>query len=243
VQAGDRLLVRGRVDRRGDYRVRVQGEVIFPGTYPIARNATHLADIIRAAGGFTEFASLGSAEVFRQSVGPGEIEMERLESLRAGVPPEDSAYYYLETNLRIRKEIVNADFVNLFAHGDSTQNILLQDDDVISIPSRKKTIYVFGQVVNPGHVPFLADQDVWYYVRKAGGVTERSRPEDVKVVKSKTKQWLSPKETTVEEGDYVWVPKIPERPFGYYLGIVAQSAAVVSVAVSIVLLVIQVNKK
>jgi len=242
LQPGDRLLVRGGIDRRGDYRVAVSGEVVYPGTYPITRNSTHLVDIIRAAGGFTELASLTSAEVQRQSVAPWDIEMERLESLRGGVAPDDSSYYYLETNLRIRKEVVNADFVKLFAQGDSSQNILLQDEDLINVPPRKKTIYVFGQVVSPGHVPFSPGQDVWYYVNKAGGLTERSRRGDVKVVKAKTRQWLSPEETAVDEGDYVWIPKVPERPFGYYLGIVAQSAVVVSAAVSIVLLIIQMNK-
>lgn len=242
LQPGDRLLVRGGIDRRGDYRVAVNGEVVYPGTYPITRNSTHLADVIRAAGGFTESASLTSADVQRQSVAPSDMEMERLESLRGGVAPDDSSYYYLETNLRIRKEVVNADFVKLFAQGDSSQNILLQDEDIVNVPPRKKTIYVFGQVVSPGHVPFTPGQDVWYYVNKAGGLTERSRRGDLKVVKAKTKQWLTPDETTVEEGDYVWVPKDPEHPFGYYLGVVAQSAVVVSAAVSIVLLIIQVNK-
>jgi hypothetical protein len=37
------------------------------------------------------------------------------------------------------------------------------------------------------------------------------------------------------------VPKDYERPFGYYLGIVAQSAAIISVAISLVLLVNQLN--
>jgi hypothetical protein len=73
-------------------------------------------------------------------------------------------------------------------------------------------------------------------------VTDRAREADIKLVKAKTRQWLSPGGLMVEEGDYVWVPKVPERPFGYYLGIVAQSATVLSVAVSVVLLVIQLRK-
>ncbi|MEW6510891.1 MAG: SLBB domain-containing protein [Bacteroidota bacterium] len=242
LQPGDRLLVHGTVDLRGDYRVKVAGEVRTPGTYPITRNSTRLTSVIRAAGGFTEFASLASAEVLRQPIAPSEVALEQLESLRGGVPPDDSTYYYLETSLRLRKEAVNADFVKLFRMGDSTQNIILQDEDIINVPSLRRSIYVFGQVVNPGHVAFTPGQDVFYYIQKAGGLTDRARGGDLKVVKAKTRQWLSPSDTEVEEGDYVWVPKEPERPFGYYLGIIAQSASVVSVAVSIVLLVIQVNK-
>jgi polysaccharide export outer membrane protein len=242
LQPGDRLLVHGRLDRRGDYRVDVGGEVLYPGTYPISRNSTTLREVIRSAGGFTESASLPLAEVLRHTVAAPEIELERLESLRGGVPPDDSTYYYLETNLRIKKEVVNADFVALFRDHDSTQDVILRDGDVIDVPSTKKTVYVFGQVVNPGHIGFVAGEDIWYYIRKAGGVTDRAREGDIKLVKAKTRQWLSPGGVPVEEGDYVWVPKVPERPFGYYLNIIAQSATVLSVAVSVVLLVIQLKK-
>jgi protein involved in polysaccharide export with SLBB domain len=242
LQPGDRLLVRGVSDKRGDYRVEVVGEVFYPGTYPISRNRTTLDDVIRSAGGFTESASLQLSEVLRHTIAPPEIELERLESLRGGVPPDDSTYYYLETNLRIKKEVVNVDFARLFRDRDSTQDVILQDGDVIAVPSLKKTVYVFGQVTNPGHVGFVPGEDIWYYIRKAGGVTDRAREGDIKLVKAKTRQWLSPGGLTVEEGDYVWIPKVPERPFGYYLGIVAQSATVISVAVSIVLLVIQLKK-
>jgi polysaccharide export outer membrane protein len=242
LQPGDRLLVQGRIDKRGDYRVQVTGEVMYPGTYPISRERTSLADVIRSSGGFTESASLSLAEVLRHTVAQPEIELERLESLRGGVPPDDSAYYYLETNLRIKKEVVNVDFVKLFRDRDSTLDVFLRDGDVVVVPSIKKTVYVFGQVVNPGHVDFVPGQDVEYYIRKAGGVTDRARGGDIKLVKAKTRQWLSPGGLLVEEGDYVWVPKVPERPFGYYLNIVAQSTAIISVAVSLVLLVNQFKK-
>jgi hypothetical protein len=61
----------------------------------------------------------------------------------------------------------------------------------------------------------------------------------IRVVKGGTLQWLDPRETTVQEGDQVWVPKKQDRPFDYYLGIVGQAAAVLSVAISTVVLVLQ----
>jgi len=242
LEPGDRIVVKGRIDLREDYRVYVGGEVLFPGVYPITKNKTRLSEVIRQAGGFTEFAWLEAAELNRRSVVPGEIELERLVSLRGGATPEDSAYYLLETELRLKKEIVNVDFDRLFLHQDSTQDVIVQSEDYVLVPSRKKTIYVFGQVVTAGHVPFFVGERVDYYVRKAGGFTERARSGDLKIIKAKTRQWLSPNETTIEEGDYVWVPKEPERSFAYYMNIIGQTAAIVSAAVSIVLLVIQINK-
>jgi protein involved in polysaccharide export with SLBB domain len=242
IEPGDRLIVKGKIDLREDYRISVQGEVLHPGIYPITKNRTKLSDVIRQSGGFTEFAWLEDAELNRRSVGADEIALERLVSLRGGASQEDSAYYLLETDLRLRKEIVNVDFDGLFVHGDSTQDVIVQSDDYIYVPSRKKTIYVFGQVVTSGHVPFMPGEGVDYYIRKAGGFTDRAREGDLKIVKAKTRQWLSPKETQIEEGDYVWVPKVVERPFSYWMNIIGQTAAVVSVGVSIVLLVIQSKK-
>jgi len=242
MRPGDRVVVRSKPDFRSDYRIKVVGEVVYPGTYPITKNRTRLSEVIRYAGGFTESASLKSAELVRQSVLPTEIALERMESLRGGVSPEDSSYYYLETDLRIRKEIVNVDMEKLFVQHDTTQDVIVQSEDQVNVPSIRKTIYVFGQVVTAGHVPFISGQSVDYYIRKAGGLTERARAGDIKIVKAKTRQWLSPKEATIEEGDYVWVPKDPERPFSYYMNIIGQTASIVSVAVSIVLLVIQTSK-
>jgi hypothetical protein len=103
-------------------------------------------------------------------------------------------------------------------------------------------VYVFGQVVTNGYIPFVAGEGLEYYVKKAGGYIERARTGDVKIVKARTRQWLAPDETIIEAGDYIWVPRVIERSFGYYMGIIGQTAAIVSVAVSIVLLGIQINK-
>ncbi|MDH4070945.1 MAG: hypothetical protein OEV30_11035, partial [Ignavibacteria bacterium] len=162
---------------------------------------------------------------------------------RGGVRSEDSLYYNLETDLRLQKEIVNVDFHSLFVLQDSTHDIFLQDRDLVRVPSRQLTIYVFGQVSSPGHIPFLVDGDVDYYVRRAGGYTDRARPDDVRIVKAKTRQWLSPLETRVEEGDYVWVPKEAERSFAYYMAIIGQTASIISVALSIVLISLQIGGK
>jgi protein involved in polysaccharide export with SLBB domain len=239
---GDRIVVRRKRDLRTDRRVSVQGEVHFPGFYPIARQSTKLSEIIAAAGGFTDLAALGSSEVIRRSVDPSALQLERLESLRGGVAQEDSAYFVLETELRLRKEIVNVDFEKLFLNKDSTQDLVLRDGDYINIPALTKSVYVFGQVVSPGNIAFLPGADYRYYIQKAGGATDRAREGDVRIVKARTKQWLSPGDTEMEAGDYVWVPKDPERPFAYYLSTMSQAAAIISVAISAIVLAVQLGK-
>jgi polysaccharide biosynthesis/export protein len=242
LEPGDRIVVKAKKELREDYRVLISGEVLYPGFYPITKNQTKLSEVLRQAGGFTEFAALQSAELNRRSVQAADVAIERLLSYRGGVSIEDSSDYYLETELRLNKEIVNVDFEKLIAHHDTTQDVILQSEDYINIPSIKKTIYVFGQVVSPGHIPFVRDRGTDYYVSLAGGFTDRARKGDLKIIKGKTKQWLDPNETKIEDGDYIWVPKDPDRPFAYYMTIASQAASVLSVVIGIAVVIVQVTK-
>ncbi len=241
IQPGDRIIVRKRNDIRADYRVYVEGEVLNPGTYPITKDKTKITDIISKAGGFTGFASLKSAELSRRSIDPQEIETDRLMSFRGGITADDSLDYLQETELRLKKEIVNVDFWRLFVAGDSTENVYLQSEDVIKIPAISRTIYVFGQIVTPGHIPFKEGGDPLYYVGKAGGFTDRARSDDLRIIKSRTKQWLAEDETTVEEGDYIWVPKEPDRPFSYYMTTASQAAGILSVIIGMAAVIISLS--
>jgi protein involved in polysaccharide export with SLBB domain len=240
--AGDRVVVQEQPDVREDYKVIVGGEVKYPGTYPLSKDSTKLSTVIEWCGGFTEYASLTSAQVYRATVSREDVELEKLLSQRGSITPEDSSYYLLESELHTRHEVVNVDFKKLFVNKDSSEDVYLRNGDYISVPSIRKTIYVFGQVTNPGNVPFIPGKDYEYYIQKCSNYTDNARKGDVMIVKRSTRQWLTPGETKIEEGDYVWVPKKIERSFGYYMNIFSQTAAVITAAVSIALLAIQLKK-
>ncbi|MFH2004798.1 MAG: SLBB domain-containing protein, partial [Bacteroidota bacterium] len=97
LEPGDRLVIKSKLELREDFRVFLDGEVKYPGTYPITKNTTKLSEIINQAGGFTEYASLKMSEVYRRSVSYDEINIERIMSMRGSVSPDDSASYLIET--------------------------------------------------------------------------------------------------------------------------------------------------
>jgi protein involved in polysaccharide export with SLBB domain len=130
------------------------------------------------------------------------------------------------------------DFERLFVNGDTTQDVTLRNYDRIVIPSRQHTVYVFGQVVSPGHIPYTGGNTVAYYIDRAGGYTKHAREGDVVVIKASSRAWLDPAETHVEDGDYIWVPRETSQPFGFYLTTVAQLATVLA-SLATVILVIQ----
>ncbi|HUN66974.1 MAG TPA: SLBB domain-containing protein, partial [Bacteroidota bacterium] len=224
LQPGDRIIVQRRSDQREDFNVDVKGEVVYPGTYPITKERTKLSEVIRMAGGFTERAALGMAYVLRRTVPVESRDESHLLDLRGLPATDDSIGYGLATELRLTHEEVRTDFVRLFVKGDSAEDVVLNAEDQVIVPSKEKTVYVFGQVVSPGHIPVTEGKDVAFYIQRAGGYADHASSGGVKVIKGKTRQWMSPGDTKVEEGDYIWVPSEPNHPFSYYMTIASQAA-------------------
>jgi protein involved in polysaccharide export with SLBB domain len=242
LQPGDRIIIPEREDLREDYHVTISGEVRFPGVYPITREQTKLSSIIQKAGGLTQYASLKSSLLYRSETAPKELHIEEIIGMRGITSLDDTSNFRLENELRLRRGIVNVSFEKLLIDHDTTQDVMLHTGDYIDIPPRVITVYVYGQVVVPGRVPFVQGEKVEYYIKKAGGYTEHAHSSDVMVIKRGSRQWLLPSETEVEEGDYIWIPKNLDKPSTYYLNIIGQTASIISVAVSIVLLTIQLKK-
>ena len=151
--------------------------------------------------------------------------------------PEDSSYYLAETQLRIKGELVSVDFYKLFVEGDSSENAFVRSGDRITIPVHEGTVYVFGQVIQPGHVTFAKGEDYHYYIREAGGFTNDARNSDTKVIKAKTRAWLDPAETVIEDGDFIWVPKEVHYTFAQNASIWSQVFGIIGSVATIALLV------
>ncbi len=243
LQPGDRIIVQRKNDLREDFNVDVKGEVVYPGTYPITNDRTHLSTVIEQCGGFTDHAALSMAYVLRESVPKERRDEDLLLMLRGEPSNDDSIGFGLSAQLRTQHEEVSVDFAKLFLQHDSTQDIILRAEDQIIIPSKDKTIYVFGQVASPGHIPFVEGREVPFYIQKAGGLTDHANGGSVKVIKGKTRQWLSPGDTKLEDGDYIWVPSEPNHSFAYYMNVASQAATVISVMIGVGVLIVQVTKQ
>lgn len=243
----DRILVREKLDRRGDFKVHVRGEVRFPGMYPITRDSTLLSQVVERAGGFTEFAFLPMAELERRQVTADgaavDLGRESMWNLRMSdqlVTPEERAYYDLESGLR--RGTIAVDFVGLFELRDASKDLNLKDGDVIFIPHSQRTVYVYGQVARPGYVVHNTGADVRYYIAQAGGYGEEAETGGTRVIKGKTREWLDPSDTTIEPGDYIWIPKDIRYPTGYYMNLISQAASFISVVLSMTVIILQLSK-
>jgi polysaccharide export outer membrane protein len=93
--------------------------------------------------------------------------------------------------------------------GALSQNIELHDGDTIFVP-RAETIYVFGQVKNPGAFAVQKDTTVLQALSLAGGVTENgamNRIRIVRLVDGAKKEVKASLTDTVRPGDTLIVPE------------------------------------
>ncbi len=212
VQADDRVLVHIRKLYRQKRQVEVWGEVLFPGVYAINENEMRLTDLVRQAGGFTSEASLIEARLIRRSSeDKNDPEFERLKKMQPSEMTE-MEYDYFKLKSREQPGRMSVDFVRLFVQGDSTQNVLLKNGDVLIIPKRKNFVQVAGQVLFPGNVKFHPEWKVKDYIRFAGGFNWNARKGKIRIIRAKTGEWVKPKQVRhLEPGDVIWVPEKPVR--------------------------------
>lgn len=244
IQRGDRLRVLAEETQKRNFTVSVLGEVNMPGTIPITKNSTTLYEVIKYCGGFTPKASLRRARVYsknslaillEQQYNIKLIDQPDLEDPKfrntilnlelalmyrmSNIITEDTNYFNLENQLRVLTEGSSLDFGKI---ADSTSDIAkykVQNGDIIIIPPVQNSVYIFGQVLRPGHVTFIEGKDFNYYVNEASGLGELAEEEEIMVIKGGSRAWISPirEEVIIEEGDYIYVPKQNLRSFRSYI--------------------------
>ena len=168
----DRIFVKFKSDYQKNTSVLVLGEVQRPGYYPISFKNTRLKDVIDMAGGLRENAYLPLCILFRKY----DEEYARRDSVEIMLDARANDVFLtpverrnFETDVISRRNRFIVDFEKLINQNDQSQNVILEDMDIIYINDDKKIVYVYGQVNNEGFVSYVAGKDFEYYIDKAGG--------------------------------------------------------------------------
>jgi protein involved in polysaccharide export with SLBB domain len=229
-----------------NYYVWVNGEVRVPGIYPISPDTTKLSDVIRMAGGFTRWASLPSAVVFRTKQPdvftlPHPTNPEYFTNRASEINQEALAYASQELGMRSGREVVSTDFVKLFADKEEKYDVTLRAGDSIYVPQSQRAVYVFGQVRYPGYVDYRDGWTYSDYIAAAGGVTDGAQHGDIRILKHGTYQWYKPDDTHIEAGDLVFVPRVSIKPELYswnlFKDIIGTVGSVASIALTAILVI------
>ncbi|MCJ7807843.1 MAG: SLBB domain-containing protein [Dehalococcoidia bacterium] len=248
LKRGDRVRVIADETRRRDYIVNVIGEVFSPGFIPITHNNTTIKEIIENVGGFKPGADLNRAEIIRGASAFEKLvfseESEKLQMFRMSTLIEDdSLYFQVDEKLRFLRGSGIIDFTKIFDPNFSDGNFIVQNYDVIYIPSKLDLVYVYGQVNKAGYVKYIPSEKYSYYLQAAGGMGDTGS--DVYIIKGKSRSWITVKDNldvVIEPGDYIWVSKKTPRTFWYHVDQAAKVTSIIGTIATIALLIVQLSK-
>ena len=81
--------------------------------------------------------------------------------------------------------------------------------DQLYIPRDENTIFILGQVKNPGYYTFTSGMSANDYIRNAGGFGIAADSDRVFVIKAGNYTWFHPQDTVIESGDILFIDRKP----------------------------------
>lgn len=116
----------------------------------------------------------------------------------AGGPNDNGSYRQIEI-IRNSKIIRTLDIYDFLLKGDQTSNIILQDQDIIRVPTYKVRVEMSGEVKDPALFEVLPGETLDKVIQFAGGFSNQAYTERIKVLQIANQQR---KITDVFESDY-----------------------------------------
>ena len=202
----DVLLVRRMTNWRDIEHVRVEGEVHFPGNYPV-EEGEHLSSVLARAGGFTSKAYLAGAVFTRVSIREGQQKQlkELGKQMQADIARQEASItdikdvtilkrkqHDLEIAKSVLKRMEDAKvtgrlvirLTDLEHFRDSEFDLRLRNGDTLTIPQRPDQVLVLGQVYNQAALLYRRDFSPDDYVDLAGGTKRFADTDRIYVIRA-----------------------------------------------------------
>ncbi len=228
LQPFDRLVVRSSPAYEAQQMVTINGEVMFGGEYAKATKNETISSLVQRAGGLTEFAYAKGAKLRRQLT-PEEIQRSRTALLTQAREEGDST---LIEDLDLTTQYVGIDLEKALRNPGGTDDVILREGDLLTIPQFDNTVRVSGGVLHPNTVTYQKNMSLGGYIRQAGGHTRLADKNKPFVIymngKVATGRWAR-----IEPGSEIVVPEKPEREPMSLQGILSLSTSVASIALLI----------
>lgn len=170
----DQVFVRRSPGYSPKVNVTIAGEVEFEGDYSINERNERLSDLIKKAGGLTEFAYIQGARLEREMT-PEEyqqaLELMEMVASNNNISGNDSIIIPSVS----KTYPIGIDLVKIMANPHSEIDPVLQDGDVLVIPQYMTTISISGSVRKPNSLVYDPKLKLKDYINEAGGYAERAR--------------------------------------------------------------------
>jgi protein involved in polysaccharide export with SLBB domain len=233
LQPYDQIMVRRSPGYQAQINVTVGGEVEFGGTYSLTQRVERLSDLVKKAGGLTDFAYAKGARLTRvinaeerrrmndvlrmSNLGQDSIDVKRLDL--------GSVYY------------VGIDLEKAVANPGSDDDIVLREGDHLTVPTYNNTVRISGAVMYPNTVSFSSGKKLKYYVNEAGGYGDRAKKSRAYVIfmNGQVKRLKSKHAGGIMPGSEIVIPVKERHPWSLQntLSIATTSASLATMVATI----------
>tara|TARA_R110001599_G_scaffold280864_1_gene482285 strand:- start:30259 stop:31965 length:1707 start_codon:yes stop_codon:yes gene_type:complete len=184
----------------------VYGEVNIPGNFPVVSGATTALELLQTAGGLSPEALPAAAYLVRSGGQKNEIPNQ----FNADLMKRTSDQYlqgleYLDAETRLSKNKVYIDL----SDDSQLQGLKIFDGDRLYIPKDDQTIFVFGQVNNPGYFGYSGTKTVNEYITQAGGFALSADKDRIFILKAGNATWFKVGDTDLSSGDKIFIDRQP----------------------------------
>ena len=151
--------------------VTIVGEVMYPGPYVINSVDEKLSSIIERTGGFKNTADPSGASLrrFNRIDEQAILKTAKIQKLASGAAGDTAAVDSLAKEAVQPFDLIGINLEEVMATPGITNDLILEDGDLIFIPKKNAAVKVRGEVLFPTQFAFQQDKNMKYYINKAGG--------------------------------------------------------------------------
>lgn len=163
--------------------VTVEGEVLFGGTYALAKKNLRLSELVANVGGLTPQAYVKGARLERTMTDEEKLRLES--AVEAAIQMSENK----KDSVSIRRSMmsqttypVGIELDKALEEPGSDADIMLRNGDKLIVPQFLNTVKVSGEVMYANTVAFKKGKKLKYYLNQAGGYNEKANRKNVYIV-------------------------------------------------------------
>ena len=232
----DQIFVRKSPAYQPQINVKVNGEILYEGTYALTQKTERLSDLVQKAGGVTPYAYIKGARLVRRINAEERMRMQSVLDMAENTAEGSDSIDLKKLDLG-NVYYVGIDLEKALAKPKSDADLVLREGDELIIPEFNNTVKISGAVMYPNTVSYANNKSLSYYIEQAGGYGNRAKKSKAYIVymNGQVKKARSHSSSIIEPGCEIIIPSKEKNPHSLQniLSIATTSASLATMIASI----------
>ena len=203
----DQIFVRKSPAYQPQINVKVNGEILYEGTYALTQKTERLSDLVQKAGGVTPYAYIKGARLVRRINAEERMRMQSVLDMAENTAEGSDSIDLKKLDLG-NVYYVGIDLEKALAKPKSDADLVLREGDELIIPEFNNTVKISGAVMYPNTVSYANNKSLSYYIEQAGGYGNRAKKSKAYIVymNGQVKKARSHSSSIIEPGCEIIIP-------------------------------------